>query len=197
MELEEWLKIYEKILEDLGFDRKADEESAKILYDMAKEKLLDSSVLEVVRGKDVAIVGGAYDGEKIEEEFIISAGKAVKNLKIIPKIHVTDAEEEDEVLLNLQREGCILVIHAHGDNIVRLSSLIPKLENFVATTQSVPFDKVYNFTGFTDGDRAAIIAKKFGARKIKLYGFDFDKADGLKLKKLKWAKKILEIEGLL
>ncbi|MEM2818029.1 MAG: hypothetical protein QXN39_06050, partial [Archaeoglobaceae archaeon] len=70
-----------------------------------------------------------------------------------------------------------------------------RLKSFVATTQSKPFGRVYNFCGFTDGDRAVLIAKKFGAKKITLYGFDFEKAEGTKLKKLKWAKKILEIEG--
>ncbi|MCS7121549.1 MAG: DUF115 domain-containing protein [Archaeoglobaceae archaeon] len=197
MELSEWMKLYQEIVKDLGFNRRADEKAAKIVYEIAKDKLLDSSVLEVLRGKDVAVVGGAYEGEKIEEDFIISAGKAVKKLKNLPNIHVTDAEEDDELLLDLLKKGCILVIHVHGDNVERLLSLLPKLEKFVATTQSYPFDKVYNFTGFTDGDRAAIIAKRFGARKIKLYGFNFEKADGVKLKKLKWAKKILEIEGLI
>jgi hypothetical protein len=68
----------------------------------------------------------------------------------------------------------------------------------VGTTQSVPFDRIYNFGGFTDGDRAALIAKKFGARKIRLYGFNFEKADNkIKLKKLKWAKRILEKEGII
>ncbi len=195
MRLEQWLKIYEEILRDFGFSKEKDEDSARLIAELGKDKLLDSSVLERIRGKEVAVIGGAYENERIEEDFVITAGKAIEKVSLIPSVHVTDLEENLEKLLELERNGCILVIHAHGDNISRIREVIPKLRSFVATTQSKPFGRVYNFGGFTDGDRAVLIAKNFGARKIVLYGFNFEKADGLKLKKLKWAKKILEIEG--
>lgn len=195
MQLERWLKIYEEILKDFGFSREKDEESAKLIAELGKGKLLDSSVLECIRGKEVAIVGGAYENERIEEDFVITAGKAIEKVSLIPSVHVTDLEEPLEKLLELEKRGCILVIHAHGDNMHRIREVVPRLTNFVATTQSEPFDMVYNFGGFTDGDRAVLIAKKFGAKRIVLYGFDFERADGIKLKKLRWAKKILEIEG--
>ena len=202
MKLEEWYKFYEKILDDFGFSREEDEKAARIMYELGKHKLLDHSILEkTIKNKSVAVVGGAIEDEFLDfsEEVIISSGKAVVKLidKVIPQIHVTDAEENDEILVNLEKKGCILVLHAHGDNVDRIKSVVPKLTRFIATTQSKPFDRVYNFTGFTDGDRAAIIAKRFGAREIKLYGFDFDKAEGVKKKKLEWAKRILEFEGLL
>ncbi|MEM1578190.1 MAG: 6-hydroxymethylpterin diphosphokinase MptE-like protein [Archaeoglobaceae archaeon] len=197
MELGDWLRIYEQILFDFGFSKQKDEEAAKLIYELGKEKILDCSVLECIKGKEVAVVGGAYKNEEIKEDFVITAGKAVEKVSFKPQVHVTDMEESLERLLELEKTGCILVLHAHGDNIPRIREVIPKLRNFVATTQSVPFDRVYNFGGFTDGDRAAIIAKKFGAKKISLYGFDFNKGDKMKLKKLKWAKKILEIEGII
>lgn len=198
MKLEIWLEIYEEILEDFGFSREEDELAAKIMAELGKSKLLDRSVLEVVKDKDVAVVGGAYSGESIDEELIITAGKAIYHVDFTPDIHVTDMEEGDEILVGLERGGCILVLHAHGDNIERVRSVVPKVEKFVGTTQSVPFDRIYNFGGFTDGDRAALLAKEFGARKIRLYGFDFNRAEGeVKLKKLKWARKILEMEGIL
>ncbi|MEM3698594.1 MAG: 6-hydroxymethylpterin diphosphokinase MptE-like protein [Archaeoglobaceae archaeon] len=195
MHLEQWLKIYEEILRDFGFSKERDEESAKLIAELGRDKLLDSSVLECIRGKDVAVIGGAYENEKIKEDFVITAGKALEKVSLIPSVHVTDLEEPLKKLLELEKEGCILVIHAHGDNMHRIKEVVPRLKSFVATTQSKPFDRVYNFCGFTDGDRAVLIAKKFGAKKITLYGFDFEKAEGTKLKKLKWAKKILEIEG--
>ncbi len=198
MDLDQWMMVYEEILRDFGFSREEDERAARIMYEMAGNKLLDASVLKVIEGKDTAVVGGAYNGEEIEESFVISAGKAVLKLEVTPDVHVTDMEEDDEILVELSREGCILVLHAHGDNIHRIRSVVPKLENFIATTQSIPFDRVYNFTGFTDGDRAAIIAKRFGASKITLYGFDFKRAESdVKRKKLMWAEKILKLEGLL
>lgn len=195
MELWKWMKIYEQIIADFGFSREKDEESARLLAELGKGKLLDCSVLNIINGREVAIIGGAYSGEKISGDLVITAGKAVERFPLIPSVHVTDLEESAEKLLELEKNGCILVIHAHGDNMERIREIVPKLKSFVATTQSYPFDRVYNFGGFTDGDRAVIIAKTFGAKKIRLYGFEFEKAEGLKLKKLKWAKKILEMEG--
>ena len=200
MRLEEWYKFYDQILKDFGFSREEDERAAKIMHKLGKNKLLDQSVLEnKIKGKSVAIVGGAIENFEFNEDLVISSGKAVVKIidKVTPQIHVTDMEEEDGLLINLEKNGCILVLHAHGDNINRIKSVVPKLGNFVGTTQSKPFNKIYNFTGFTDGDRAAIIAKKFKASRIELYGFDFEKAEGIKRKKLKWAKKILEFEGLI
>ncbi|RLI75194.1 hypothetical protein DRP05_15180 [Archaeoglobales archaeon] len=206
MELEDWYKFYDKILEDFGFSREKDEEAAKIMHELGKYKLLDYTILEkTIKNKSVAVVGGAIEKSELEfneefnEDVIITSGKAVVKLinKMTPQIHVTDMEEDDKILVNLEKKGCILVLHAHGDNIDRIRSVVLKLTKFIGTTQSKPFNKIYNFTGFTDGDRAAIIAKRFGAKKIKLYGFDFERAEGIKKKKLKWAKKILEFEGLI
>lgn len=192
------MKLYEKILQDMGFSREDDEKAAKIMKDLAGEKLLDCSVLEFIRGKSVAVIGGAYRREITNEELLITAGKAINRVDFTPHIHVTDMEEDEDLLAKLEERGCILVLHAHGDNIDRIRKVVPRVRRFVGTTQSLPFDRIYNFGGFTDGDRAALIAKRFGAKSIKLYGFDFESGDNpVKLKKLKWAKKILEIEGII
>ena len=68
----------------------------------------------------------------------------------------------------------------------------------IGTTQAEPFPGIYNYGGFTDGDRAVFLAIHFGARKIILKGFDFDNPMGkpiidmeLKLKKLKYAKQLI------
>jgi uncharacterized Rossmann fold enzyme len=190
--------IYEQILSDFGFSRDEDEKAARLMRELAGDRLLESSVLEFLRGKDVAVIGGAYEGESVREEVVITAGKAVNKVDYVPHVHVTDMEEDEKLLASLEERGCILVLHAHGDNVDRIRKVIPVVKKFVGTTQSTPFDKIYNFGGFTDGDRAAIMAKKFGARSIKLYGFDFEKADNpVKQKKLKWAKFILEKEGII
>ncbi len=210
MNVEIWLNyFYPKIISDFGFSREKDVKSAKILYELGRDKLTDCSVLkDRIANRKVIVVGGAIkraDSEKIlelNEWVVITAGKSILRIKdflpnFIPTVHVTDMEEDDEILIELEKQGCVLVLHAHGDNIDRIRSVVPKLGRFVATTQAEPFDKIYNFGGFTDGDRAAIIAKTFNAKCVKLVGFDFDRAEGIKLKKLRWAKKILEFEGLL
>jgi uncharacterized Rossmann fold enzyme len=82
----------------------------------------------------------------------------------------------------------------------------PKLVNIMGTTQSKPLSHVYNFGGFTDGDRCVFLAMALEAQVIILSGMDFGKivthysrpdqedgpADLVKEKKLKWAKKLME-----
>ena len=74
--------------------------------------------------------------------------------------------------------------------------------------QSAPIENVYNFGGFTDGDRCLFLAVKLGAQNIVMAGMDFGKvitrysrpdikeregqADSVKEKKLEYAKKLVE-----
>jgi len=204
-ELEEWFKIYRKIVKELEIDEKKDYEARDLIIELAKGKLLDLKALKrKISGKSVAVIGYAIkkdEFKKIKEDIVITAGKSLAKVKeisraYVPDIHVTDLEEE-ELIVELEKKGCLIVVHAHGDNMERIKRIVPKLSKFVATTQVIPKEKVYNFGGFTDGDRAAIIAKKMGAKMIKLYGFDFGNANStLKRKKLKWARKILEKEKI-
>ena len=68
----------------------------------------------------------------------------------------------------------------------------------VLTTQSRPESTVFDFGGFTDGDRAVCISQEMGASSIRLIGFDLDHPrpkDGrdpaVKLRKLAWARRII------
>jgi len=56
---------------------------------------------------------------------------------------------------------------------------------------------VYNFGGFSDGDRAAFAADELGASSITLAGFDLDdeNVDPMKRGKLRWARKLLALIG--
>ncbi len=211
MRPEEWFNFYSQIISEFGYSQREDEEAARLMHSLAKEKLLDAGVLKgIINGRSVAVIGGGIEESEVEEvkeeikegvnEVVITAGKAILRVegKIKPHIHVTDMEEPDELLLQLEKEGCVLVLHAHGDNMERIRSVVPRLKSFVATTQSRPFNRVYNFGGFTDGDRAAIMAKEMGAASIKLYGFKFGRVvSDIKARKLKWAEKLLRHEGLL
>ena len=77
----------------------------------------------------------------------------------------------------------------------------------LGTTQSVPVGNLYNFGGFTDGDRAMFLAIELGAREMVLAGMDFGTvvtkysrpdidgetgpADEIKTKKLIYAERLL------
>ena len=60
--------------------------------------------------------------------------------------------------------------------------------------QCRPPQGLYNFGGFTDGDRCVFLAKELGAASIKLVGFDFEdeSVTPRKRKKLAWAKRLID-----
>jgi hypothetical protein len=67
----------------------------------------------------------------------------------------------------------------------------------MGTTQSRPFGRLHNFGGFTDGDRAVLMARHLGAP-TRLLGFDFDTPrlkEGrdveVKKRKLAWARRLI------
>jgi uncharacterized Rossmann fold enzyme len=63
----------------------------------------------------------------------------------------------------------------------------------MGTVQCQPSEGIYNFGGFTDGDRAVFLAKEMGAASIDLLGCDFDdqSVTPRKKKKLAWARKLI------
>jgi len=64
----------------------------------------------------------------------------------------------------------------------------------MGTAQCRPPPGLYNFGGFTDGDRCVFLAQELGAAKIKLVGFDYEdeSVTPRKKKKLAWAKRLIE-----
>lgn len=218
MNLGEWYSWYDEILNDFGFDRSADEKSAILLKDLIGDDGLNLNDIPI---KENVIVFGAGPSLKqnllefkrfyTENLTVICADGAVTALleeNIIPNIVVTDLDGNIKDLLKSNREGSIMVVHAHGNNMQTLKKYVPKLNNILGTTQSTPIKNIYNFGGFTDGDRCLFLAEKLGAKKIILAGMDFGKivtkysrpdidgelgnADSIKEKKLQYAKELVE-----
>lgn len=114
---------------------------------------------------------------------------------------VTDLDGIVEDQIRLNSEGTVAFIHAHGDNRSALDRYVGRFAGpVVGTCQCPPPTGMYNFGGFTDGDRAACICAELGAKEILLAGFNFDvpsskadKSKDVKKRKLHWAKAILEI----
>jgi uncharacterized Rossmann fold enzyme len=205
-----WEPIYEEILEDFGFDRTGDEEAARILSCMLKEKntVSLSELKTAIFEKPALICGNAPKLKKELSEIDLSAfvviaadGAAAVLMDIgrVPEVICTDLDGNSEADIEKEimacEQGSIVLIHAHGDNIDKLEKYVPRFKLFIATTQAKPFDKVFNFGGFSDGDRCVFVAREFGASKIKLAGFDFEDSsvNPIKKKKLEWAKKLIEI----
>ena len=110
----------------------------------------------------------------------------------------TDLDGAAESFLEMNREGTIMVVHAHGDNIPQLQYWVPLFPGpVVGTTQSQPVPPLHNFGGFSDGDRAAFAADALGAERIVFVGFDLDDMNvgPMKRGKLLWARRLLRLIG--
>jgi hypothetical protein len=164
----------------------------------------DISELKVlIEGKDILVCGNApVLAQELElinpADFVIIAADGATAVLvdkgIIPDVIVTDLDGDVEKEIIANKAGSIMVVHGHGDNIDKLHTYAPKLNRIIGSTQAAPLENVFNFGGFSDGDRCAYLAKEFGAASITLLGFDFDdeNVNPIKKKKLKWARLLIE-----
>ena len=220
MEFGLWEKYYIEILEDFGFSRSGDEESARLLDEILSTEgcLTLDDLSQIVGFSDKFIVFGAGPSLKehvrmLKEDYdlkdyvLVSADGATTALieeRLVPDIVATDLDGKIDDILLANLRGANMAIHAHGDNIDKIASLTSFFNNVIGTTQAQPIGNLYNFGGFTDGDRALFLAVALGASEITLAGMDFGTrvtkysrptlevdvadADEFKRKKLKYAE---------
>ncbi len=213
-----WKPFYKQILNDFNFEYKNDIESAKLLDNLLSEKNIFSikELEKNIKGKKVAIFGAGsslenskyYLKNELKNSIKITADGATSFLlenKIIPDIIVTDLDGKISDQIQANKTKSLIVIHAHGDNFDKIKNYLPEFKGkIIGTTQTNPkdFKNLYNFGGFTDGDRAVFLADHFKAKKIYLLGFDYENKIGkysfsdkknrkIKLRKLKWCKKLI------
>jgi len=219
MNLDIWFSWYKEILNEFGFSQNDDEKSAKLLNNLLKNHNgLNKNEIKI---KNKVIVFGAGPSIKrnikelkklnLSDFTLIAADGATTALleeNTIPDIIVTDLDGDMDNIIKANKEGAILVVHAHGNNIEKIKKYVSELKRIFGTTQSTPLEKVNNFGGFTDGDRCIFLAVELGAKFIVLAGMDFgkivtkysrpdladlkDKADEIKIMKLKYAKELTE-----
>jgi len=182
---------------------------------MLKKKSLDLKVLQrkIVR-RHVMVIGAGDSliqnikfvkkNRKFVKIVADGATKALIENHIKPDIVVTDLDGDISFLRKAERVGAIIVVHSHGDNIEELKKIVPTLRRVIGTTQVMPVENVYNFGGFTDGDRCVFLADEFGAEEIVLVGMEFGDRIGvhskrsvdniqLKIDKMKAGKRLLEM----
>ncbi len=206
MEFEDWEPFYLQIVEDLGLSRADDEAvAAELDRSLGGTRVPLAELRALFRGKTVTVAGNGpslvadladVEGILVTADEATSAALA-KGLR--PAVLVTDLDGavSDQVRANAQ--GTIAVILGHGDNGPAVRAWAPKFTGrTVATTQSTPSGQLYDFGGFTDGDRAVYLADHFGAKEIRLAGWDFehpsakDDDPNRKQRKLDWAYILLQ-----
>ncbi|HVP94821.1 MAG TPA: 6-hydroxymethylpterin diphosphokinase MptE-like protein [Methanoregulaceae archaeon] len=203
MKFEEWEPYYEEILSFFSFDRKKDEEAAEFLdHLMIRDDL--PMLIERTAGNHVTVCGNApgLPGEIGQIRGTVFAADAAAIVLaehgIRPDAVFTDLDGADETFQDMNWQGTIMVIHAHGDNMYLLRYWVPRLIGpVIGTTQSKPLPHIYNFGGFSDGDRAVFAAHELGASSVSLVGFDCDdpSVGPVKRGKLIWARKLLALLG--
>jgi uncharacterized Rossmann fold enzyme len=212
MKFDEWEPIYKLILEDMHWDRIYDEAAASTLSKLleTKARKQNADVLEIellhkaIYGKDVLVCGKApclkdeINNIDFKKYVVIAADGAttiLMNNGISPNVIVTDLDGNMDDEARANDLGAIMVVHAHGDNMDALGEELLRLKRVIGTTQSTPLSNVYNFGGFSDGDRCVFLAKEMGAKSITLIGFDFkdENVTPFKKKKLIWAEKLIDM----
>jgi uncharacterized Rossmann fold enzyme len=211
----DWFPYYQDIRQQFGYSTEKDQEAANMLSKMIKKKALDIKVLQRKIARRQVIAIGAGDSLIPNIKFIKQHRRFVKIVAdgatgvlienhIKPDIVVTDLDGDTSFLRKAERAGAIIVVHSHGDNVEELKKIVPTLRHVIGSTQVMPVENVYNFGGFTDGDRCVFLADEFGAEEIVLVGMEFGDRIGehskkvvknveLKREKMKVGKRLLEM----
>ncbi len=206
MEFEDWEPFYVQIVEDLGLSRDDDEAvAAELDRILGGTRVSFEELRAIFRGKTVTVAGNgpslADDLAHVDGVLVTAdeATSAALERGLRPAVLVTDLDGAVADQVRANAEGTVEVILGHGDNGPAIRSWAPKFAGrTVATTQSRPSGGLYDFGGFTDGDRAVYLADHFGAKEIRLAGWDFEhpsaKDDDPKRKqrKLDWAYILLQ-----
>jgi len=208
MDLDDWMVLYGRIVVEFGFDPDADTGSARFLDDMVRDTCDWTPLERAIRDSDVIVAGAALGSEVPTDGTLVAADgatTALLGMGIVPDVIVTDLDGNIDDQISCSSKGTIIVVHAHGDNMPALKKWVPRFSGPVCgTTQVRPLGTLRNFGGFTDGDRAVMMADELGASSVRLAGFRFDRLGrhsyhrdpGVKMAKLQWAEKIISSAGV-
>tara|TARA_B100001250_G_scaffold192948_1_gene165855 strand:- start:552 stop:1187 length:636 start_codon:yes stop_codon:yes gene_type:complete len=194
-----WWKYQKEIEKQFSFSKVREELAVNLSSRYFKS---DNDLGQLLYQKDVVIVGaGITDQETIPDGTVIAADGAVKaclQRDTIPDFVVTDMDGYISDLKYAFDNGCRVIVHVHGDNLSRFPDYSSVIEP-ICITSAHPAALTSCWGGFTDGDRALMMSLSHECKSVRLIGFDFDKI-GLysgnfspkKLKKLEWARRIIE-----
>ena len=191
----DWEPIYQEILADFGYDRKADEDARDLLAKLAANLPRPTVALD-----GEITIAGPHRAALPPDARVLATDAASWAFPRAIAI-VTDLDGDVQAQIDAEVP---LYVHAHGDNMPALERWVPRMRGPVQpTTQAEPVSGVANHGGFTDGDRAACIAVALGAQRLLLAGFDWHapaakpgRDPDVKRRKLAWGRRIVERLGV-
>ncbi len=216
LNIERWMLHYRTIVSELNIDPEKDSMAARLLGELIKD--LDSNrwykqINETLHGSACFVFGAGPSlpidvalFKKLQlhkRPVVVSADGATSCLfeqGIRPDIIVTDLDGEMQDIQQCHKYGSYLSVHAHGDNMQLLETYVPKFkERIIGTTQVEPGYGLWNFGGFTDGDRAVLLCEELECDSVFLLGMDLGKMVGrfsksnLKEDVYAWPSKLIKL----
>ncbi len=220
MRYPEWAPRYEAIRREFGYPFEREIAAARRLEELLRPSDRREPLPRVaarVAGRDAIVVGNApaagpppiwrLPPTTPPPAVVAADGAAASCLGagLVPDLIVTDLDGPVPPELTASERGSLVVVHAHGDNLPALERWVPSFPGELAGSWAgEPRPALLDAGGFTDGDRAAYLVEEAGARRILLWGFDFERVDDpettrarTKLAKLAWARRLLgELAGV-
>jgi 2-amino-4-hydroxy-6-hydroxymethyldihydropteridine diphosphokinase len=216
VEYADWAPQYKRIRDEFGFPPEREARAADRLEELLPPTSRTDPLGRVrarLADRDAVVVGLAphagpppiwkLPAERPTPQVVAADGatEVCLGAAIVPAVIVTDLDGPVPAEIAANRRGSLAVVHAHGDNVPALSEWVPQFPGELAGSWSgPPRAALLDVGGFTDGDRAAFLAEHVGARRILLWGFDFDSVDERdadarerKRAKLGWAREMLGV----
>ncbi|TFG33879.1 DUF115 domain-containing protein [Candidatus Thorarchaeota archaeon] len=198
MNWKDWEPIYLTIVDRLHLDPYQDRKATELLTEMLSPvdpTPLIAQLYEMINDKTIVICGAGPSLERHIQEMIerkecrdaiyVAADGAVSVLldnNCQCGIIATDLDGDLDHIKEAAERGAQLIVHGHGDNIEKISDIVPTLEQVLGSTQVEPTYRTFLWGGFTDGDRACHIVSDYSPKQMILAGMDFGRIVG------KWSK---------
>ena len=215
MEYALWAPLYARIAAEFGYPFADEERSAEGLRALLPEPARLRPLERVARrlaGREVVVVGLAPDAgppplwrlPSFDAQPVVVAADgatvACLDAGIVPSVIATDLDGPVPAEIGANRRGALVAVHAHGDNRAAIEEWVPQFPGeLVGSWAGPPGEGLFDVGGFTDGDRAVFLAEHVGARRILLWGFDFERTDAgepgaaeRKRAKLAWARRAID-----
>ena len=197
-DIEWWWSFQDSIDDQFGFSRIREDVASRFASRIFTQ---EGDISAHFKNRNLVIVGAGINSftDIPESDLLVADGalRACLERGTIPEFIVTDFDGYIPDLIWASKHGSKVIAHSHGDN---LAAVYRHSSHFrpICVTSTYPSTGTSCWGGFTDGDRALMMALSLGCKSVQLIGFDFSKIGDYsgkysprKLEKLAWAKKIV------